>query len=468
MSDEHSDQEQEAINRECMEALAAARAYVKLRAPYVTDTLYSLIPKLIPKFGNIMTTNRHVMLLGPEFFLEAGSMKSFANEDKVPAEQRADAVRGGLLFHEMSHLLRDMERINDLLPSGDRSSPAVRKAHKLLNQAFDIAINDSMIDAGWLLPEWGCFSSRYGFPKGLTGEQYYELLKQKQPPDDKCDEEEEGGEEEGGEEGEPRVGSGGCGSCAGNDGDSEEQEIAAQADREIGRSQTECDRIVRETAKAIRKHDGGRGDIPLNLLQNLPPDAQKSILPWKAKLANITRRIVGKVVSGQHDFSRARISKRSFTRGITRPGMISRKPNVLFIEDSSGSMGLEQLQSSRREQTGVMQQCGISEVWFMDADAAVASPPRRVHTRDLVTLPVHGGGGTNFAPALAAAEKLNPRPDIVFYFTDGDGYAPEAPPRNMEVVWVIVPSPWGRAPASWGHLVVVSDDAAVREPYENK
>ena len=85
--------------------------------------------------------------------------------------------------------------------------------------------------------------------------------------------------------------------------------------------------------------------------------------------------------------------------------------------------------------------------------------------QELKTLPVHGGGGTNFIPALEAVQKLVPKPDICIYLTDGDGTAPAKPPRGMETVWCIVPTGYARKPAEWGHLIVVSDDTKVREPY---
>lgn len=452
-----------AVEEACFEALAAARAYVKGKAPYITDTLYSLIPKLLPGFGNIATTDRHVLLLDPEMFLALGDCPSFANEEAVPAEQRADALRGGVLMHEMSHLLRDMERLKDLLPEGKGTLNS--KEGGRINKAFDIPINDDLSDAGWLLPNFGCFSSKFGFPKGLTGEQYYELLKAKEEK-----EESSGGSEgkDGEEENEGKVTAGGCGSCAGNPGEGEAAGEESKANTELGRSTADCDRIIRGTAKAIKEYAQGLGSVPASLLSNLPPDEKRSVIPWKSKLATIARRVVGKVVSGYHDFSMRRISKRSLTRGIVRPGMITRVPNVVFIEDSSGSMGVTQLLSARREGAGIMQQCGIGEVWFMDADAAVSSTPKLVRVRDLATLPVHGGGGTNFGPALEKAKALKPHPDICFYFTDGDGYAPEIPPYGMVVVWVIVPSPYGRAPAKWGHLIVVSDEQELRDPYENR
>jgi predicted metal-dependent peptidase len=106
---------------------------------------------------------------------------------------------------------------------------------------------------------------------------------------------------------------------------------------------------------------------------------------------------------------------------------------------------------------------GLDKVWWMDADAAVAAPPRQVSVRDLERLPIHGGGGTDFRPAFDAAMKLRPRPDIIVYLTDGDGTAPEAAPAGVVVVWCVVPSYYNKRPAPWGHAVIMRQEGDEKE-----
>jgi predicted metal-dependent peptidase len=63
---------------------------------------------------------------------------------------------------------------------------------------------------------------------------------------------------------------------------------------------------------------------------------------------------------------------------------------------------------------------------------------------------VQGRGGTDFRPALAP-EFLRPlRPDLVIYFTDGLGLAPEAAPP-FPLIWVLTPG--GTPPAPYGRVV---------------
>jgi predicted metal-dependent peptidase len=145
--------------------------------------------------------------------------------------------------------------------------------------------------------------------------------------------------------------------------------------------------------------------------------------------------------------------------------MVDRKVEIIFVQDSSGSMGKPQIIASRSEGVAIFTALGISDAWFMDCDSRVPVAPRRIRVRDIANLPVLGRGGTDFRPAIEVALKLRPKPDLCVYFTDGDGPAPEHAPPNMEVVWCVVPTPNGRRPAHWGHLVVVSDDQKLREPY---
>ena len=57
-----------------------------------------------------------------------------------------------------------------------------------------------------------------------------------------------------------------------------------------------------------------------------------------------------------------------------------------------------------------------------------------------------GGGGTDFKPAIAEAEKWNP--DLLIYLTDLEGDAGAEPP--FPVLWAV---PEGKAAAPWGKIV---------------
>lgn len=442
----------------CYEALAVARAYIKREAPYYSTIVYGLVPHFIEGFGTLGVSPGMSLIIDPKWFVEME--KETAHITGMKKDEATYKMQAGVLVHEAGHILRGLERLDAAEKAGvDRGT---------LNKAFDIPINDDITATGWLLPAWAIFSSTYGFPKGLTGEQYIELMQQmqeKQPEKlAQINLRLGGGGKDGDGKEQGQVCGGRCGGCGGN-GD---KEAEAKADAETGRSQADKQRIRKEALAQVRDAAAaGRGSIPNSLKELLAKSAQKSVVPWEQRIQRVLRRTTGRIEAGRMDFSLRRPSKRSWTRGIMRPGMIDRKPEVALFEDSSGSMGRAQLISVRTEIRGVFTSLGISDAWFCDIDAAVAIDPRRIRLRDLDSLPVHGRGGTDFRPGIELAQTLVPRPDIVIYYTDGDGTAPRYPPKNMVVIWCIVPTPYGRRPAKWGELVLVSNDQELMEPYEH-
>ena len=102
-------------------------------------------------------------------------------------------------------------------------------------------------------------------------------------------------------------------------------------------------------------------------------------------------------------------------------------------------------------------QSGTDSVWFIQADVDPKEEHiRRVHAADLLNVKVVGRGGTDFRPALARAAKLQPRPSLVIYLTDGYGPAPNHAPLGMEVIWCLV-GEQTKEPAQWGHTVRVKE-----------
>lgn len=439
---------------QCLNALAVARSFIKREAPYYSTIIYGFIPHFVEGLGTLGVTTGMALIIDPKWYVD---MKKEVGHIKHLCKDESEAVykmQAGVLVHEAGHILRGMDRIDNLINSGIDKD--------IINTGFDIPINDDLKEGGWLLPEWACYSSTFGFKEGLTGEQYVELLLKMEKDNPKKFAAAFGKGKGKNKDGTRQVAGGRCGSCGGNGlGDIEDQ-----VDAEIGRTPAEKESIRKEALQQVREAAHGRGNVPSSLKQLLEDDGKKSCIPWRTRLRQVIRRTTGKIINGQTDFSIRRPSKRSYSRGIIRPGMIDCKPEVMLIEDSSGSMGAEQLLAARAEMKGIFNQLGISDAWFCDVDADVASKPQRIRLKDISTMPVSGRGGTDFRPGIELAQTLVPRPDVLIYLTDGDGAAPRHPPKNMQVVWCIVPTRWGRRPASWGELVIVSDDQDLMEPYE--
>lgn len=463
-------------------ALAETRAYVRRHAPYISKILYGLVPYFIPGFGTLAVTDRMVLIIDPLVF------------NPWPIN-----VRGGAVFHECMHVAHGhaarsarVKKIKELMTNVDIAPIALDLP---INSEIRRVEHEQIFDGSrqkirtWDLPDWACYPEKFGLPEGLTAEQYYHLLLKEENKKkvekhleqgcgkgdgkDKSKKGDSGGQGgAGNKNGKPGVGGGGCGSCVGSPVD---VGVEAAANAAVGRTKADSERIrrgaVTDIKEAKRKGGPGCGSMPSSLENLLEFDGtETSIVPWRQKLGRVTRRATGRVQAGRSDYSLSHPAKRSMVRSIIRPGLIDRKLVILFIEDSSGSMGNDQLKAVRIEAGSVMSSLGIEEALFIDADAAVASEPRRIRLRDLKTLPVKGGGGTNFIPGIELAQRMKPRPDIIMYLTDGDGPAPLHAPKGIEVVWCIVPSQHcNRRPANWGHLVICSDnpdEQELAEPYE--
>lgn len=419
--------------------LAEFRAIVRLKAGYVSSVLYGLVPYFVEGFGTMGVTPGLVHIIDPKWIM------------------KFNEFQGAFLYmHEISHVIRDTPGRR-----GDRDQ-------KLFNMAADIAINDDLIAAGWTPPggeDAPLTSGACGFPKGLTAEEYYDLLFQREqkkpPPKGGGQKEQQPGGAPGGidkkeadPDDPPHLCSGHCGGIAGNPG-----ELESKLDQEVGRSSLDKKAIQRQALDDIRQAAAqGRGNMPAGFRSLIALDKKRSKIPWPRKMALILRRTTGQIQSGGFDFSISRPSHSSYARGIPRPGLIQQEPVVLFAEDTSGSMGQPQTKAARREARAIMLGLGIDKVWWLAVDAAVAAPPRLISVRDLERMPIHGGGGTDFRPAFDAAMKLRPRPDIIVYLTDGDGTAPEAAPAGVVVVWCVVPSYYNKRPAPWGHAVIMRQE----------
>jgi predicted metal-dependent peptidase len=68
---------------------------------------------------------------------------------------------------------------------------------------------------------------------------------------------------------------------------------------------------------------------------------------------------------------------------------------------------------------------------------------------------VRGRGGTDLRPPLDRHFLRKHRPDLVVYFTDGDGPAPDKPP-GPALIWCLVPG--GRKPAVWGRVLHMQEE----------
>lgn len=410
-----------------------SRLYIQREAPYICKTVYGLIPHYIEGLreiarGPLGVTEGMILIMDPHWVAS------------LTPEQF-----GGPVYHEVTHVVKDhLPRISSLVGP----SPSEFEMY-IANLAADFTSNPWLSDHGWWLPDGAGYPKDYDLPNDLMLEEYYHELLEKVSEDQIPS---------------ASFAAGACGGVAGNPIN---QELEKELDAQKGRGEADKIRIRNETILEIKEHisQKGVGTVPGSFKNLIPFVHKESITPWTEELNMVVSVAFENIVSGSTDFSLRRPSKRSYTRGIIRPGLVDYKPELVLIEDTSGSMGTEEIQTARNEEIAILQALGIDECWLIQADVDLAANPKRVSVQDIPDLKTHGRGGTDFRPALKACTALEPHPDIALYLTDGWGPAPDEAPNNMEVVWVVVPKSGGVRPADWGHLVVVSDDPEERARY---
>jgi predicted metal-dependent peptidase len=419
--------------REAEEKISLARTIVRYKAPYFSTSLASLVCMPMVGIRTMCLTKNLILGYDPEWAVLA-----------KPTVLAADVA------HEINHFQRRH------LYRGLGLDP------RIVNIAGDLAINPDLVAAGWDLADEtsdrpAILPKHYNLPEGLSMEEYYALLTQAA----------QGGSSKNDKalqklmndlrNGEGSVGKGACGGIAhGSALTALEQELESIPG--AGRTKAEVKSIELRAAKQIKDHitNKGRGVVPASLVRDTEKLQELSRIRWQDVLARVIRTATGQLMMGDLEPSYVRPSRRAMPGSpIIRPSYVTQLPEIAIVRDTSGSMQSQQLSDCVRESYAIVKDLGIDDIWFTDADAAVAMPWQRVRKEFFKTLSTsRGGGGTDFAPAIADAQKLYPRPDLLIYCTDGDGGA-GPPPRGMAVVFAIVPSYWNRSPCDWATTVFI-------------
>ena len=434
------------------EKLATGRLIVREKAPYVTAALLGLVPVEVKGLGTIGVTSRGLLLWDPEAVA------------KWTVEETAAA-----LFHEVWHVLRDHHG----------RCGAIAGDHKLFNIAGDAEINDDLRSGGWQLPmeDKIIYPERIGAEEGLTAEEYYRHLRDKQGEGGDGDEQGQGPGQGGKGEGQGDApGHGWCGSGAGRalpnepDGEGNGQDADGNPIPK-GRSPQDMERMRREVARSVQDMaSNSQGNLPAGIQRWANATLTPAKVRWQDKLARICRSAVA-WRAGAVDYKYERPSRRQYGLGSgigfpVLPAMRAPVPQVMIAVDTSGSMGTSELEDALRETNGIMKATG-AQVTFTACDAAVHELKSVRNWKEAAKL-LTGGGGTSFCPVFTEAlPRVKPRPDILIFFTDGCGDAPARPPVGVKVIWVLV-GPYKRKPyasggdysgaINWGEFIEINHD----------
>ena len=125
---------------------------------------------------------------------------------------------------------------------------------------------------------------------------------------------------------------------------------------------------------------------------------------------------------------------------------------MALIVDTSQSMPDDVINQARTDALSILRKLGLHTAWWIEAADEITFGPTLLATSRIESTPLVRADGyegeTDFRPACAQLPKLNPKPDVAVYLTDGEGSAPRTAPRGMRFVWALFgeeepPAPWG-------------------------
>jgi predicted metal-dependent peptidase len=385
----------------------ALRMKARTVAPYFGTVIWGLRPFPKPGIGTFAVTADGRFVYDPE----------------VPWSFNEQV---GAFIHELHHVvLFHSERANG-------------REKRMWNAATDLEINSALKRGGILLPDGALYPELLGLPDNMSAEFYYaeiqkqEPEKQPQKPDD------------------VKPGNGRCGSVAGDKEDfepapDEGNPMAGQqpgqsqqagtspgetpAQPTTGQSEVEINAMRQEVAKEVMRN---MGTAPGNLVE-WAKNLLNPTVQWQAILRSAVKRAVHTVAGGASDYSYSRTNDRTLDPDLILPTLITKKPEVTCIIDTSGSISRAELMEALSEVKGVIRSHS-NRLTLIACDTRIHEVYTVSPSSKIDGLRFSGGGGTNLRVAFDYAMKdVRPKPNIIIVFTDAFTPWPDKSP-NAEVI----------------------------------
>jgi predicted metal-dependent peptidase len=347
----------------------------------------------IPTAGVRVTEDGNFdMIYNPGFF------------EKLPDEQRL-----GVLKHEFLHLLLDhcLGR-----------SPDGRKINRRWNFATDLAINSHLIGE---LPDSALFPAKFGYPPGLSAEDYYKRLEQDKQDEKGSDGKCNGQHAQGGEGGDAPPCDGSCGNFDSHDGWGEGnvpediKSIARERLREV---------MAKATNDANSSRGGGWGSVPGDIRKDILRFINGTI-DWKAVL----RAFIGSSQRSNKSNSIKRINRRF--PYIHAGRKTARTAHIAISIDQSGSVSDELLTAFFSELNGLSKLATFTVIPFdtrVDEKLIYEWKKGAKHKCERVM-----NGGTDFDAPTAYVNKAG---TFDGHIVLTDMYAPAPGPSKCRRLWM--------------------------------
>jgi len=165
-------------------------------------------------------------------------------------------------------------------------------------------------------------------------------------------------------------------------------------------------------------------------------------LPWRMLLARYM------TLSARDDYTYLRPSRRE--GAMIFPSLRSAQLEVTVALDVSGSIADRDIGAFLSEVDALKSQLR-ARVTLLACDSELsADGPWQFEPWEALAAPRQfaGGGGTRFAPVFDWVARQSAHPDLLLYFTDGEGDFPPTEP-DYPVIWLVK----GKAPVPWGQRI---------------
>lgn len=209
-------------------------------------------------------------------------------------------------------------------------------------------------------------------------------------------------------------------------------------------SEVEWKRAVQSAADAAK----AQGKMPA-ALGRLVEDLLAPKVPWADKLRHSLTKVAGRDTTNWRRPHRRRL----VTQGVIMPTYNGfGAGHIVFVVDTSGSMGNDELRQALGECDSILTDCNPARVTLIGCDAAVDSVFELGMGDTLAGNPpeLKGGGGTSFKPPFKYLEEEGITPATLVYFTDMYGDFPQEP--EYPVIWCACS---GRTEAPFGEVIQV-------------
>lgn len=204
-----------------------------------------------------------------------------------------------------------------------------------------------------------------------------------------------------------------------------------------------CQNLSAEAQIELKMQGGrdGTGNL-LRLLEKI----NETHIDWKSLLRQFIREVRG----GSYRWLPP--NRRLISKGLYLPGRCQKMFRGVVALDTSGST-VRELPGFVSELERLMRSFGKFELTVIECDAAIGN----VTVVSSDTKPYDwrkhrfsGGGGTDFTPVFNYIRSRRIRPDVLVFFTDGEGNCPEDRP-DYPVLWLLTET--GESPVPWGFHV---------------